>query len=68
MEKDIEHETFTLRRRKFKGQAPGFYRLSRHPTTLRHTLVAKGLTETERRAQKVKAGRVGTKHPAAHSG
>lgn len=68
MEKDAEHETFTLRRRKFKGQAPGFYRLSRHPVTLRHSLVAKGLTDAERRAQKVKAGQAGVKQPAAPSG
>lgn len=68
MERDAEHGHFILRRRKFKGQAPGFYRLSRHPDTLRHSLVSKGLTDAERRAQKVKAGQAGGKHPAAPSG
>lgn len=57
MEKDREHgETFILRRRKFKGQAPAFFRLSRDPLTLRHTLTVKGLTDAERRAQKASAG------------
>ena len=50
MEKDTEHEGYKLRRRKYKGQAPSFYRLARHPTTLRHTLLAQGPTEAQLRA------------------
>lgn len=72
MEKDPEHDAFLLRRRKFKGQAPAFYRLSRDPETLRHTLLAKGLTEAEKRGLKSRAGSAGGrppgKHTAAHSG
>lgn len=72
MEKDPEHDAYLLRRRKYKGQAPHFYRLSRDAVSLRHTLIAKGLTDAEKRDLKSKAGAAGGrplgKHTAAHSG
>jgi hypothetical protein len=66
LEKNAEHEGYTLRRRKFKGHAPSFYRLSRHPETLRHTLLSKGLTTAEKQALKTRVGTAGGR-PAGES-
>lgn len=55
LEKDTEHEGYKLRRRKYKGQAPSFYRLARDPVTLRHTLLAQGPTEAQLRATRIAA-------------
>lgn len=52
LEHDPHEGGYLLRRRKYKGQAPGFYRLTRDPTTLRHTLVARGATDAQLLAQR----------------
>lgn len=68
MEKDPEHAGFVLKRRKFKGQAPHYYRLSRDPVTLRHTLIAKGRTEAELRAIRAEAAKGRREQSAANPG
>ena len=46
-------DMFTLRRVKYKGQAPGYYHLKRDGGIPRHTLVTKGLTPTEYAANRM---------------
>ena len=52
MEADTDHGGYKLRQRKYKGSAPSFYRLTRDPATLRHTLVGQGATSSQLLAQR----------------
>ena len=59
MEADAHNHGYRLTRRKFKGDAPNFYRLHRNPETLCHTLTAGGMTQQQISDLKREAGRLG---------
>lgn len=59
IEKAPAADQFLLTRQKFKGQAPSYYRLSRDPATLLHTLIAQGPTEAQLSAVRSRAGKRG---------
>ena len=55
-------DMFTLRRVKYKGQAPGYFHLKRDGGVPRHTLIKKGLTPVEYMATRVTDGLISGPH------
>jgi hypothetical protein len=65
MERD--QNGFRLVRRKFKGDAPSFYRLHRDVGTLRHTLTAGGTTQHQLSQIRQEVGRLGGRPKATET-